>query len=315
MTLTYFFRRLIFMVGTLLIISVMIFTITDLLPGDAAWAILGQSATQEDLATLRAKLGLDRPAPVRYIDWMSGVAHGDLGTSLRMGVPVGPLLLERLGRSLQLALLAFGIGVPLAIGLGIVAGLWRNRAPDVAISLGTLFAVSLPEFVTGVVLILVFATWLHWLPPSSLLPPNAGAEQTLRVLILPAATLMLVMLAHTARMTRASMAEVMQTPYIRTAILKGVPMRTVVLRHALRNALLPTITIIAINIGWLIGGLVVVESVFSYPGLGRLLVDAVGNKDVPVLQSVTLLIAAIYAVANLAADLLYAYLNPRIRYS
>lgn len=315
MSLTYFIRRLVLMVLTLFVISIAIFAVTELLPGDVAWSILGQSATPEDLATLRAKLGLDQPAPVRYLEWIGGVAHGDLGTSLRMGVPVGPLLLERLGRSLLLALLALGVGVPLAIGLGVVAGIWRNRLPDMLISLGTLIAVSLPEFVTGVVLILLFATGLHWLPPSSFLLPTAGVTDTLRALILPAMTLMLVMLAHTARMTRSSMAEVMQMPYIRTAVLKGLPNRTVILHHALRNALLPAITIIALNIGWLIGGLVIVESVFSYPGLGRLLVDAVSSKDVPMLQSVTLLIAAIYAVANFAADMLYTVMNPRIRYS
>jgi peptide/nickel transport system permease protein len=222
--------------------------------------------------------------------------------------------MQRLGNSAVLALLAFAAGVPTAILLGVIAGLARDRWPDRVVSVGTIMAVSLPEFVTGVFLIIVFASWLRWLPPTSLIDPEANPLQQFRHLILPAATLMLVMWAHIARMTRSSMAEAMESNYVRTAILKGLPMRSVVFGHALRNALLPTVTIIAINVGWLMGGLIVVESVFAYPGLGQLLLLAIGNHDVPLLQAVTLLIAAIYALSNLAADLLYRLLNPRILY-
>lgn len=308
-------RRLALMVFTLFVISIAIFAITQLLPGDVATSILGNQATPEDLATLRAQLGLNQPAPVRYLEWLEGIARGDWGTSLALDTPVGPLLLQRLDRSLVLAALAFLIGVPLAIGLGVLAGVCRDRLPDHLISIGTLVAVSLPEFVTGSVLIVVFASWLHLLPPSSLIDPNADALQSLKSLVLPAVTLTLVMLAHTARMTRASMIEVLGANYIRTAILKGLPWREVVVRHALKNALLPTITVIAMNVGWLIGGLIVVESVFGYPGLGRLLIDAIHNRDVPLLQAIALLVSAVYACSNLIADLLYAQLNPRIRYA
>jgi peptide/nickel transport system permease protein len=302
------------MAFTLIMVSLAIFAVTEILPGDVATMILGQQATPEDLATLRARLGLNRPAHVRYLEWVGGLLHGDWGRSLRLGVPVGPLLLQRLRNSLTLAVLAFAVGVPTSVLLGVVAGLARDRWPDSVVSIGTLVAVSLPEFVTGVFLMIIFASWLGWLPPSSLIDPEANPLESLRHLILPAATLMLVMTAHIARMTRSSMAEVMESNYIRTAILKGLPMRAVVFEHALRNALLPTISIIAINVGWLMGGLIIVESVFAYPGMGQLLLFAIGNHDVPLLQAVTLLIAAIYSLSNLAADLLYRYSNPRIRY-
>ncbi|MBI2941493.1 MAG: ABC transporter permease [Chloroflexi bacterium] len=308
-------RRLGFMVFTLFVVSVAIFAVTQLLPGDVATAILGQQATPEDLATLRERLGLNRPAHVRYVEWLGGALRGDWGSSLRLGVPIGPLMLQRLERSLALAGFAFALGVPLAIGLGVVAGIYRDRLPDHAISIGSLLAVSAPEFVSGAVLIVVFSSWLRLLPPSSLIEPGANLVQSARYLVLPALTLMLVMLAHTARMTRASMVEVLGSNYIRTAILKGLPWGEVILRLALKNALLPTITIVAINVGWLIGGLIVVETVFGYPGLGRLLIDAIENRDLPLLQAIALLIAFVYAVSNLVADLLYARLNPRIRYS
>lgn len=307
-------RRLGFMLLTLWLMSVAVFAVTEVLPGDVAQAVLGQQATAESLAAVRAKLGLDRPPVERYVAWMGGLLHGDLGVSLRMGVPVASILGQRLQKSLALAALAFAIGMPLSILLGTVAGVFRDRWPDTAITVGTLVAVSLPEFVTGVLLIVVFAGWLRWLPPSSLIDAQANPFQALRFLILPALALTLVMLAHTARMTRASMVDALRTGYVRTAVLKGLPWRTVVVKHALRNALLPSITVMAMNVGWLIGGLVVVENVFSYPGVGRLLLDAVSYRDVPVLQAVTLASALIFSLASLVADLLYAQLDPRIRY-
>jgi peptide/nickel transport system permease protein len=179
---------------------------------------------------------------------------------------------------------------------------------------GTLIAVSLPEFVTSILLIVVFASWLRVLPPTSMIDPAASPMESVRYLILPALTLTMVMAAHIARLTRSSMIEVMGSNYVRTAILKGLPSRRVIFQHALRNSLLPTITVVAINVGWLMGGLIVVETVFAYPGMGQLLLLAVGNHDVPLLQAVTLVIAAVYAIANLGADLLYRALNPQIRY-
>jgi peptide/nickel transport system permease protein len=312
--LRFLLRRLLLMLLALVVVSGVIFAVTEILPGDVATMILGQQATPEDLATLREKLGLNRPAHVRYLAWVRGLLRGDLGESLRLGVPVGPLLGQRLKNSLVLALMAFIVGVPTAVTLGILAGLARDHWPDNLISVSTLVAVSLPEFVTGVLLIILFASWLHLLPPSSLIDPEASPFESLQHLILPTATLTLVMCAHITRMTRSSMVEVMESDYIRTAILKGLPTHKVVFGHALRNALLPTISIIAINVGWLIGGLIVVESVFAYPGLGQLLLMAISNHDVPLLQSVTLVIAAIYTLSNLTADLLYRTSNPRIRY-
>lgn len=307
-------RRLLLVALVMAIVSVLIFGVVQVLPGDVAVMILGTSATPGDLAALRVKLGLDRPAPLRYLDWIAGTLRGDWGASLLYQVPVRPLVLERLGRSAVLAGVALTVAVPLAVGLGVVSALRRNRLLDQAVGVATLVAVSLPEFVMGTVLILALAFWLGLLPPSSLVDPRASLWQAAPSLVLPTLTLVLALLAHMTRMTRASMLEVLEQPYVRAARLRGLRPRRVILRHALRNALLPTVGIVAINVGYLIGGIVVVETVFAYPGLGRLMVDAVNHRDVPVIQMAALVIALTYALANLAADLAYAYLDPRIRY-
>lgn len=307
-------RRLTFMALTLLIVSMVIFAVTELLPGDVAVMIMGSEATDETLQTLRTQLGLDQPAPQRYWNWLTGAAQGDFGESLRMRTEVGPLVLERLKNSMALAGMALAIGVPVALGLGIVAGLRKDRPADKAITTLTLLGISVPEFVIGSVLIILFASVWPILPATSLIDPESNPLENMRFLILPALTLVFVTLAHLARMTRASVIRVMRTDYVRTAMLKGVPRTQVILRHVLPNALLPSITIIAINVGWMIGGLIVVETVFGYPGLGQLMVFAVTNRDVPLVQAVALMVAMIYAIANLGADVLYAALNPRIRY-
>jgi peptide/nickel transport system permease protein len=300
---------------TLFIVSIVIFSVTELLPGDVAVMILGSEATDDTLAALRTQLGLDRPAPARYLDWLAGAARGDFGESLRMRTDVGPLVLERLKNSLALAGIALAIGVPLALGLGIIAGLRKDRPADKVITVTTLLGISLPEFVIGSVLIMLFASIWPILPATSMIDPTGNPLENVRFLILPAVTLVFVTLAHTARMTRSSVIRVMRTDYVRTATLKGMPRGRIILRHVLPNALLPSITVIALNIGWMIGGLIVVETVFAYPGLGQLMIFAVTNRDVPLVQAVALLVALIYALANLGADLLYAVLNPRIRYS
>jgi peptide/nickel transport system permease protein len=307
-------RRLGLLALVMAIVSVLIFGIVQVLPGDVAVMILGTSATPADLTALRQKLGLDRSAALRYADWVSGAVRGEWGTSLLYQVPVRPLVLERLRRSAVLAVLALAVAVPLAIGLGVLAALRRNGLFDQAVGLVTLVAVSLPEFIVGTVLILVLAFQFAIFPPSSLIDPRASPWSIAPKLVLPVLALVLALLAHMTRMTRASMLDVLEQPYIRAARLKGLRPRRVILRHALRNALLPTVGIVAINIGFLIGGIVVVETVFAYPGLGRLMVDAVNHRDVPVIQMAALLIALTYALANLAADLVYAYLDPRIRY-
>src|SRR5213596_635058 len=300
-------RRLLLLALVMAIVSVLIFGIVQILPGDVAVMILGTSATPADLASLRQKLGLDRPAALRYADWVGDAIRGEWGTSLLYQVPVRPLVLERLGKSAVLALVALAVAVPLAIALGVLSTLRRNHFLDQAVGLVTLVAVSVPEFITGTVLILVLGLQFGLLPPASLrsIAPS---------LVLPTLTLVLALLAHMTRMTRASMLDVLEKPYIRAARLKGLRPRVVILRHALRNALLPTVGIVAINVGFLIGGIVVVETVFAYPGLGRLMVDAVNHRDVPVIQMAALVIALTYALANLAADVVYAYLDPRIRY-
>ena len=307
-------RRLLFSALVLLIVSAVVFFVVQVLSGDVASMILGTDATAEDVATMREKLGLNRPAYVRYLEWIGGVVRGDWGVSLRLNQPVGPLILTRMGNSAVLAGVTLLIAVPLAIGLGVYAGLRQGKVADRVIAVTTLIGTSLPEFVWGSLLIIVFSYWLKWLPPSSLMDPGDPLLAHARLLVLPVLTLTLVMLAYTSRMTRTSMIDVLERNFIRTARLKGIGERQVILRHALPNALLPTITIVAMNIGWLMGSLVVVETVFSYPGLGRMMVFAVSNRDVTMLQMTVLVTAAVYCLANLLADVLYALLNPRVRY-
>ena len=311
----FFLRRLAFVLFTLFFVSLIVFAVTELLPGDAAQMILGQKATQETLTALRVRLGLDQPAPLRYLAWIGGVMRGDWGESMIMNLPVGPLLVQRLGNSAVLALLAWVMSALLGIGLGIIAGLNRNRWLDHLISVFTLFFLSFPPFVIAVFLIIIFSLWLQWLPASSMIEADAKLFSSLRFLILPTLTLTLGALAEVARLTRASLIEVVNSDYIRTAKSKGLPNQLIVLRHALRNALLPAISVLALNIGYLMSGTVLVESVFAYPGLGRLLLQAISQRDLPLLQGVALITATIYTVANLAADVAYRWLNPRIRYS
>jgi peptide/nickel transport system permease protein len=306
-------RRLLLIILVLFLVSVIVFFITSVIPGDTAQAMLGQAATPTSLAALRHRLGLDQPPPLRYLLWLGNLLRGNLGDSPTMQLAIAPLLLNKLANSALLAAAAFLFTVPLSLLLGIIAGLNKNRWSDNVISLFTLAGVAQPEFVTGTYLIVIFALGLHWLPATSTL--GQGAGQNILSLILPVITLSLVLLAYIGRMTRTNVIDVMETDYIRSAILKGLPYRRVVIRHALRNALLPSITIIASNVGWLLGGIVVTETLFAYPGLGRLLLFAVQSRDVLVIQDVTLLIALIFAFSNLGADILYAVLNPRVRYA
>jgi peptide/nickel transport system permease protein len=312
---SYIARRLGLVLLTLLISSVLIFIVTQILPGDVAKAILGRFATPEALQALRAKLGLDRSLPMQYGSWLVHYVQGDWGVSLSTGEPVLNLVAGRLRNSGMLALVAFVMYVPLGILLGLLAALRRNKVADQIISITSLAFIGLPEFVTGVVLIAVFALKLNWLPASSAITPDAGLLEALPRLILPGITVSLVSLAYITRMTRSATAEVLSTDYVRSAYLKGLHPARVLFTHVLRNSLLPTVTVIAIGIGWLIGGLIVTESLFSYPGLGRLLLFAIQRRDIPLLQAITLLLVIVFSVSNLLADLLYAVLNPRIRYT
>jgi peptide/nickel transport system permease protein len=299
---------------TVLLTSLVIFVVTQLLPGDVARVILGREAGQAALGELRRTLGLDRPLAVQYLSWLGRFLVGDWGFSFSTSQAIRPLVMERLGNSLMLAALTLAITVPSAVALGVLAALNREKMLDHLISVGSLSVVGLPEFVTGLVFIQLFAFQLGWLPANASIAPDASFREALPMLILPALTATLVLFAYIARLTRASVIEELDKPYVRTAALKGIPHRQVIWGHVLPNALLPTITVIAISFGWLISGLIVVENVFNYPGLGRLLTFAIDRRDLPLLQAITFVAVLGFALANLAADLLYALLNPRIRY-
>ena len=307
-------RRLGFLFLTFVLTSLLIFAATQFLPGDVARVILGREAGEEAVEALREELGLNRPPVLQYLGWLGRFLRGDWGTSFGTGSEIRPLVLERLGNSLMLALVALVMAVPLSVALGVWAGISEHRAADTVISLASLAVVGLPEFVTGVVLIELLAHRWRLLPATSSIAPGAGFLEALPFLILPALTATLVLLAYIARLTRAEVAEQMRRPYVRTAILKGLSRRRAIVRHVLRNALLPTVTVIAISFGWLIGGIIVIENVFNYPGLGRLLLFAIDRRDFPLLQAIAVVVVVGVVLANLGADLLYAWLNPRIRY-
>lgn len=307
-------RRLILLAVTMLITSAIVFALTQVLPGDIARLQLGREASDTALEQFRERYGLNDPLPVQYVRWLGGFVTGDWGISYSSGSPaVRPLVLDRLGNTLRLATFTLLISIPLSIALGVIAALRENSLLDNAISLLSLSVVGLPEFVTGIILINVLSFGLGWFPPTSLVQSTMTLGDWIRILALPALTATFVLLGYVVRMTRAGMLEELKQDYVRTAALKGLPARTVIVKHVLRNALLPTITVIALSVGWLIGGLIVIENVFSFPGLGALLVDAVGAKNIPLLQASVMIVIFFYAAANLAADLLYAALNPRIR--
>ncbi len=299
---------------TLLVVSLALFLIVEVLPGDVATMILGKDATEASLARLREDLGLNRPVHVRYLEWIGGVLRGDFGNSLyMMGQPIAPIVGRRLWHSAILAVFAFLVGTPAAIAAGIWAGVRPNTKMDRLVSMTSLVGISVPEFVTGIVLILLFSSTLHLLPSSSIVLPGTTPLTRPQILIMPTLTITAVLFAYIMRMTRANVIEVMQTDYVRTAILKGLPMRRVILRHVLPNAMLPTITVITVNFGWMLGGLIIVETVFAYPGIGQLMLWSINTRDLPLLEAVALIIAVTYAISNLVADLSYAALDPRVR--
>lgn len=304
-------RRLALLVVTLLAVSVLIFTITQLLPGDVATMILGMQATPQDLATLRRQLGLDQPAPVQFFRWLAGVVQGDFGMSTRFQRPVLEVLWPAIEKSAVLAAAGIAFAVPVGLALGLICALRRDSLVDRSISSASVFAAAMPEFVTGGLLVIVFSTWLGWLPPFAGAGKARTLAQALSELILPVLSLSLVILAYILRMMRASVVEVLDSPFVKAAILKGLSRPRVLFFHLLPVALGPTLSVIALSIGWMAGGLVIVESLFGYPGLGRLLVFGISNRDVPLLQAISLIIATVYALANLAADVGQRMLDPR----
>ena len=301
--LIYALQRLGAVAATLFGMSLMVFLSTHALPSNTAQLILGQYSTPETQAALEHKLGLDQPLVVQYLDWAGGLLHGDLGKSMVMERPVAPMLWEAFGRSAILAALAMSVVAVLGLTLGVVAAVWRGRWPDHAASVFSYVGISVPEFYWGLVLILVFGSLWHLLPTSGAANWSNGLGAGLSHLVLPAATLTFTLLAHVSRLTRSSMAEVLESMYVKVARARGLPERVVILRHALRNALLPSITVLAQDFGFLIGGIVAVETVFAYPGLGQLLIFSMQRQDLPLMQAAILVLTAVYCLAN-----------PRIRY-
>jgi peptide/nickel transport system permease protein len=306
-------KRLGLSLVTLWLLSVMAFTGAQVLPGNIGRAMLGPFADQRAVDVLNHEMGTDRPILVQYADWVSKFAVGDMGKSYAYRTPVAPLLMTALGNSAKLALVAFVLVVPLGILGGVIAALNVGRPIDRTLTIVGLSATIVPEFVSGIVLILIFGVWLRWLPISATWPNGAGLATQIYYLLLPSIPLVLVLFGYIARMARAGMVEALDSDYTRTAILKGLPRRVVIWRHVLRNALLPTISVIATQTAYLIGGLVVIETLFHYQGIGGLIFTAASKKDFPTLQAGVLTVGAIFTVASLSADLLYALLNPRIR--
>ncbi|WP_371156005.1 ABC transporter permease [Jannaschia sp. 2305UL9-9] len=301
--------------GLLLVaVSVLIFVGTQILPGDVAQSILGQSATPESLANLRAELGLNEPAITRYFAWAGGMLTGDLGTALTSGADIGDAIGGRLANTLFLASVAAAFSIPLAILLGLLAVRFKDKWPDKLISATTLASISLPEFFIGYLLIFFFGVKLGWFPSVATVYDGMGFWDRLEVVILPALTLTLVVLAHMMRMTRAAILNVMQSAYIESAELKGLSRFKIIYRHAFPNAIAPIVNVVMLNMAYLIVGVVVVEVIFVYPGMGQYLVDHVSKRDVPVVQACGLIFAAFYIGLNLVADVVSILTNPRLRH-
>ncbi|TXH67135.1 MAG: ABC transporter permease [Thiothrix sp.] len=306
------FQRLGLGVLVLFAVSLIIFLGVELLPGDLCQAIQGQSATESTVAACRKDLGLDQPAPTRYINWLKGISQGDFGTSLANGREISELIGVRLSNTFFLAMVAAVIAVPLSLALGILAALYRNSWFDRSVNVLTLSSISFPEFFVAYILILVFSVKLGWFPSLSDVSPDTPLLERLHKVFLPALTLTLVVMAHMMRMTRAAIINLMASPYIEMAKFKGLSRSHIILHHALPNAWAPIVNVVALNLAYLIVGVVIVEVVFVYPGLGQLIVDSVQKRDIPVVQACSIIFAATYVVLNLIADILSIATNPRL---
>jgi peptide/nickel transport system permease protein len=311
----YLLKRIAYLVVILWVLTVVIFGITQALPGNVAVMILGQYQNPESLAALSQKLGLNDPLPVQYWRWFSHLLQGDLGQSLVIERPVAPMVVEAFGHTLVLALISLIVVTIVGIGIGVLGAVRHNHWADHASSVFALIGISVPEFFWGIVLILLFAGYFRWLPSTGFQDFGEDPLGWLAHIVLPVVTLTFTLIAHVSRQTRSGMLEVLQSNYIRAARSRGLPERVVILRHALRNALLPTITVLALDIGFLVGEIVVVETVFAYPGIGRLMVYAIQQRDLPLMQACIMVVSVVYCLANLGSDILYAYFDPRIRYA
>jgi peptide/nickel transport system permease protein len=298
---------------TLVFIAVVVFGAVELMPGNACTAYLGRDAVGVKLENCETRLGLKRPAIERFGDWAIGALQGDLGVSVQRGKPITEMIGWRLRNTIVLSAIALLFGVPLAILLGVIAGLNKDRKLDFALSAGAIFAMTLPEFVSSTIFILIFSVSLGWASGIVTIGYKAPIWELIGSSVLPATTLTLVLTAHILRMVRASVIEVLESDYVLMARLKGVPYRRIILRHVLPNSLLPAISVIGLTVAWLLGGVVTVESVYNYPGLGRMVVDAVSDRDIPLVQAITLLICSVYILVNLLTDILAMLLNPRLR--
>ena len=305
--------RIALAVATLIAVSAVVFALASLLPGNVAAQILGRSSTASQRQAFEQQHGLDHPAVDRYVTWLGGVVHGDFGTSYETNQSVSALVGPSLANTLELAGYALVISLIFSAVAAIIGGVFRGRWPDTVVSTGTLAGLALPEFVLGPILIIVFAVDLSVFPALAIVPPGAGLGERLRVLTLPAVTVALTMSTYVIRMARETLIEVLDSEHVRSALLRGLPRRRVVLRHGLLNALGPALNVIALNFTYLIGGLVVVETVFSYPGIGTVLVNAISNQDTPVVEAIVLIASAFYIAANLIADILALLLNPKLR--
>lgn len=307
-------RRILIGVATLIVVSIIVFLGTSVLPGDVAQIILGQSATPETLAVLRAELGLDQPGYVRYFLWLGDMASGDLGTSKAGGASIASLIESRIGNTMMMA----GIVALISIPLSIVLGLWAAMHPatwlDRIITFGTLITISVPEFFIATVLVLILAVELHWLPAIAYMSGDETGWQLMKVLAMPLTTLVIVVSAQMIRMTRAGILNVMSSPYIEMAILKGVPRRRIILRHALLNAIGPIVNVIALNLAYLVSGVVIVETIFAYPGLAKLMIDGVQTRDLPLVQACAMIFCAVYVALILISDIASILSNPRLRH-
>lgn len=310
----YFIKRTIVLILTLLVVSMVIFTILMVIPGDPAQIILGINATPETLQKLRNQMGLDQSAVVQYLGYMKRLAMGDLGRSITYEVPITSLILSRLQVTVPLAILSMIFAIAISIPMGIYSSLHRNRIGDYGIMVFSQLGLAIPAFWAGILLILLFAVTLQWLPAGGFHPWQTDPLKALRSLLLPAFSLGFVRAAVLTRMTRSSMLEVLGEDYIRTARSKGLSKRRVVYKHAFRNAIIPVITVIGLQAGDLLAGAIIIENVFHLPGVGRLVFEAIGQRDLPVIQGVVLLIAMMIVVINFLIDICYRYLDPRIRY-
>ena len=311
---TYILRRLIISVAQLLGAATLVFFMIRLVPGDPAGAILGESANQEQIQAIRAQLGLDRPLIEQYTGWLGKLFRGDLGQSLISGRSIGQDVAYYFPRTLELALSAFLIGVLIGIPNGVLAAVWRDRPPDLIATSMSLVGLSVPNFVLGTLLIILFGLWLRWFPPTGYIPWEEDWGAHLKVLILPALALSIHLAAVVTRMTRSTVLEVLGLDFVRTARGKGLGEQTVLFRHALRNALIPVVSLTGVQFGTLLGGSVVVEQVFRWPGISTMLLNAVSYRDYPTVQAVVLLVCSIFIIVNLGVDLVNGFLDPRIRY-